>query len=75
MRRLGDLVLSAAALVLLFPLLVLMAIVIVLDSPGNPFYRAWRGRQERKKIPDVEVPDHGHGGKRVAERAGYHQPR
>jgi lipopolysaccharide/colanic/teichoic acid biosynthesis glycosyltransferase len=42
MRRLGDVVLSAAALILLFPLLVLMAIVIVLDSPGNPFYRAWR---------------------------------
>ncbi|HTS74590.1 MAG TPA: sugar transferase [Bryobacteraceae bacterium] len=50
MRRLGDVVLSAAALILLFPLLVLIAIVIVLDSPGNPFYRAWRVGKNGKKF-------------------------
>lgn len=37
-RRFQDVVLSAAALVILFPLMVLIAVVIMLDSPGNPIF-------------------------------------
>lgn len=49
MRRLVDAVVSASALLLLFPLMVAIGTGIVLDSPGNPFYRAWRvGKDGRK---------------------------
>ena len=49
MRRLVALFVSAFALILLFPLMVVIALAIVLDSPGNPFYRACRvGRESRK---------------------------
>jgi lipopolysaccharide/colanic/teichoic acid biosynthesis glycosyltransferase len=49
MRRLVDVVVSAAALIILFPLMVAIAIGIVMDSPGDPFYRASRvGRGGRK---------------------------
>ncbi len=50
MRRLVDVVLSAAALVLLFPLMALIAMGIIVDSPGNPFYRAWRVGKNGKKF-------------------------
>jgi lipopolysaccharide/colanic/teichoic acid biosynthesis glycosyltransferase len=33
---------SAVALALLSPLLLVIAIAIVMDSPGSPIYRAWR---------------------------------
>lgn len=42
MRRCIDIVGAAAALLLLGPLLIALAIAIVLDSPGNPIYRGWR---------------------------------
>ena len=49
MRRLVDVAISASALILLFPLLVAIAVAIVIDSPGNPFYRALRvGKDGRK---------------------------
>lgn len=50
MRRLVDVVVSASALLLLFPFLVAIGIGIVLDSPGNPFYRAWRVGRDGKKF-------------------------
>ena len=46
MRRLIDIAVSLIALTVLAPLLVLAAVAIVIDSPGNPFYLAPRcGRQ------------------------------
>ncbi len=47
--RLVDVAVSATALVVLLPVLVAMAIWLAIDSPGNPFHRAWRvGRGGRK---------------------------
>ena len=43
-KRLQDIVLSIFALIVLFPLLLLVALLIVIDSPGaGPIYvrRAW----------------------------------
>ena len=37
-----DLVIAALALVVLFPVFLLVALLIVLDSPGPVFYRAER---------------------------------
>src|SRR5258706_15249279 len=42
MRTLLDTLLSVAALALLSPLLAAIALVIIIDSPGNPFYLAVR---------------------------------
>jgi lipopolysaccharide/colanic/teichoic acid biosynthesis glycosyltransferase len=49
MRRCSDVAVSAAALILLMPVLAAIAMWIAIDSPGNPFYRAWRvGKNGRK---------------------------
>jgi len=50
MRRLVDVAVSATALVVLLPVLVAIAIWIAIDSPGNPFYRAWRVGQDGRKF-------------------------
>ncbi len=42
MRRIVDIIISFAALVLLSPLLVVVAVAIMIDSPGSPFYLGWR---------------------------------
>src|SRR4051794_4007381 len=42
MRRTIDLIIAVAALTSLSPLMIAIAIVIMIDSPGNPFYRARR---------------------------------
>jgi len=42
MRRSLDVIVSLAALLLLSPLLLLIALVIMVDSPGNPLYLGWR---------------------------------
>ena len=39
MKRMFDIVVAAAALVVLFPLLVLSALLIKLDSPGPIFFK------------------------------------
>jgi lipopolysaccharide/colanic/teichoic acid biosynthesis glycosyltransferase len=41
-RRLVDILVAALILVLLSPLFVLVSLVIVLSSPGKPFYGGWR---------------------------------
>ncbi len=41
-RRLTDLIVATAGLVVLLPLLALIAVAIRLDSPGNPLYGGWR---------------------------------
>lgn len=42
MRRLVDVVVGVAALVVLSPVLVVIAIAVVVESPGSPFYRGVR---------------------------------
>ncbi len=42
MRRAVDIVAGAIALMVLSPLLLLTALAVAIDSPGNPFFRAWR---------------------------------
>ncbi len=49
MRRMTDLIVAALALLILTPLLLALAILISVDSPGSPMYSAWRvGRGGRK---------------------------
>jgi lipopolysaccharide/colanic/teichoic acid biosynthesis glycosyltransferase len=48
MRRVVDVVVGLAALAVLSPLLFVVALIVFLDSPGNPFYLGWRaGRHGR----------------------------
>ena len=42
LRRIVDICFAVAALTLLAPLLVFIAIAIRIDSPGNPIYGGWR---------------------------------
>ena len=47
-KRAMDIVLSAAALAVLWPLLLLIALAVVIDDPGPVFYRQVRiGRASR----------------------------
>jgi lipopolysaccharide/colanic/teichoic acid biosynthesis glycosyltransferase len=41
-RRFADILTAVVALTLLSPLFVLISLAIMLGSPGNPFYGAWR---------------------------------
>jgi lipopolysaccharide/colanic/teichoic acid biosynthesis glycosyltransferase len=41
-RRLVDIFASLAALLVAAPVLVVIGLAVVIDSPGNPFYLAWR---------------------------------
>jgi lipopolysaccharide/colanic/teichoic acid biosynthesis glycosyltransferase len=45
MRRIVDVVAAAVVLVVLSPLLLMIGLAVVIDSPGNPFYRGWRAGQ------------------------------
>src|SRR5579863_3411453 len=50
-KRMADVALAGAGLVVLFPLLLLIAAVIKTDSPGPVFYRAVRvGRKKQKFV-------------------------
>ncbi|HEY1207440.1 MAG: sugar transferase [Bryobacteraceae bacterium] len=42
MRRAVDIVVAAIALAVSSPLLLVTALAVVIDSPGNPFFRGWR---------------------------------
>src|SRR3954471_493112 len=49
MRRLIDIVVATIVLCTLSPVFVLLSLVVMLDSPGNPFYGGWRaGRDGRR---------------------------
>jgi lipopolysaccharide/colanic/teichoic acid biosynthesis glycosyltransferase len=50
MRRTVDFISSIAFLLIVSPLLILLALAVVLDSPGNPFYRAWRIGKGKQKF-------------------------
>ncbi len=45
MRRLLDIVFAASVLVLTGPLLIAIALIVVLSSPGPAFHRGWRAGQ------------------------------
>jgi len=45
-RRLMDVLASSLVLILLFPVFLLVAVAIRLDSPGNPLYRGWRAGKD-----------------------------
>ena len=50
MRRLLDIVFAAAVLVLLSPLLLAIALIVALSSPGPAFYPGWRAGKDGKKF-------------------------
>ena len=50
MRRLVDIVVATIVLVLLSPLFVLSSLIVILDSPGNPFYGGWRAGKDGKRF-------------------------
>ena len=59
-RRAQDLVLSAAALALLWPLMGLVALAIWLDSPGaSPIFVQDRVGPGRPAVPVLQVPVDG----------------
>lgn len=42
MRRIVDFIVALATLVVLGPVLLAIALAVAIDSPGSPFYLAWR---------------------------------
>jgi lipopolysaccharide/colanic/teichoic acid biosynthesis glycosyltransferase len=42
MGRVTDILVSITVLVLFSPILLIVALAVFLESPGNPFYRGWR---------------------------------
>lgn len=49
-KRAFDVVVSLAVLVFLAPVLLLIALAVVLDSPGSPIFSQWRWGMAGKKI-------------------------
>jgi len=50
MQRLFDIVVATIVLVLLSPLFLLLSLVVMLDSPGNPFYGGWRAGKDGRRF-------------------------
>lgn len=50
MRRLVDIFVAAVVLILLSPLFVLLSLIVVIDSPGNPFYGGWRAGKDGRRF-------------------------
>ena len=82
-KRLFDIVLSGAALVILAPLLLGLAVWVAVDSPGGIFYRGVRaGRGNRpfqmlkfrtmvKNAESVGGPTTAHGDPRITASGGF----
>lgn len=49
-RRLIDILASVLALLVLSPLLVLIALAVVVDSPGGPLYLGWRSGKDGRRF-------------------------
>lgn len=49
-RRFIDIVVAIAALVALWPFLLVIAAIVWIDSPGNPFYGGWRAGLGNKQF-------------------------
>ncbi len=56
-KRAIDLSLALVGLVWLFPLLVMVAIAVKLESPGPIFFRQWRAGFNQNSLPNLEVSD------------------
>ena len=50
MRRFVDILAGVLALVVLSPLLALIALAVLISSPGNPFYGGWRAGKDGRKF-------------------------
>jgi lipopolysaccharide/colanic/teichoic acid biosynthesis glycosyltransferase len=50
MRRLIDIVVAIAVLILLSPLFLIVSLLVVLDSLGSPFYGGWRTGKDGRKF-------------------------
>ena len=50
MRRFVDLVVAMVVLILLSPLFALLSLIVILDSPGNPFYGGWRAGKDGRRF-------------------------
>jgi lipopolysaccharide/colanic/teichoic acid biosynthesis glycosyltransferase len=50
MRRLADILVATIVLLLLSPLFILLSLVVMLDSPGNPFYGGWRAGKDGRRF-------------------------
>lgn len=65
LKRVLDVVLSLTLLVLLIPVALIAALLLVIDSPGSPFFRCervgWRGRPLRVLKFRKMRPDAGRG--------------
>jgi lipopolysaccharide/colanic/teichoic acid biosynthesis glycosyltransferase len=49
MRRSVDILVATIILLLLSPMFALLSLIVIIDSPGNPFYGGWRvGKEERR---------------------------
>ena len=59
MRTFCDTVIALFLLIVMSPLLLATTLLIVICSPGNPFYRASTRGKRRPCVPDVEIPHYG----------------
>lgn len=60
-KRAMDILLSACALAVLWPLLLLIALAVVIDDPGPVFYRQVQHWQRRQAVPHFQIPLDGDG--------------
>jgi lipopolysaccharide/colanic/teichoic acid biosynthesis glycosyltransferase len=67
-RRTVDIVLSSAALVITFPLMVLIGIVIKLDSPGPALFRQIRMTKDRRNIHSLLATTDSSNDENMTER-------
>ena len=59
LKRLMDVVISASALLVIWPVLLLIALAIKIDDPGPVFYRQVRVGRNGKEFRIFRVDDHG----------------
>ena len=69
-KRAFDVLFASLALAALFPLMLLIACAICLDSPGPILFRQTAERLQRPAVQDLQVPHHGRRGGRRRGRAG-----
>jgi len=50
MRRLIDIFTATIVLVLLAPVFLLVSLIVVIDSPGKPFYGGWRAGKDGRRF-------------------------
>jgi len=50
MRRLIDILTATIVLVLLAPVFLLISLIVIIDSPGKPFYGGWRAGKDGRRF-------------------------